>query len=776
MSIGKASCALARTSVNYRTVPFFDGIPLEKREKRKRRRERVTIILVLIAIVILSNLALKLAKLSSTLPFVNSIFFFGIINLNLILLAVLVFLIFRNLSKLFLERRKGLLGSKLKTKLVLSFLSLSIVPTVVLFLISSLYINSTFDKWFSVKVGNTLQASLEITDIYYKNTQKSAQHFAERVREEVAERMDLEDPYARFRLSRELLQLRTKYALDAVEVYWHPLDPRTLVVKPDMNPELFPRLPIETVQAALEGNEVSLVQHVGTGDVLRSVIPLRDRSSKKISGALTVSYHLPVSLVNKVDEISSTYADFREVNPLKYPVKTIYFAILILITLLVIFAAIWVGLYLARQMTMPLEHLALAVSEVGSGNLNVEIQNLGDDEIATVSAAFNKMITDVRENRDQLQSAFSTLRSTNEELDEKRRYLEAILANVSAGVCSVGADSAVTTINKSAANLLGVKSDSVIGTSLDQILVGPLAELLLSIEQVLEAGGKETIFKYINVVGKDGKPLSLLVTITPLYDSDHRYMGLVLVLDDISHLIKAQREVAWREVARRIAHEIKNPLTPIKLSAQRLQKRYMDKIEENEIFRECTDTIIRQVDELKEMVNEFSQFARFPAANPLPNELNAAIAEVVGLYRQAHRAVVFEFLPDTGVPVFSFDRDQIKRVILNLLDNAVAAMKDQEEGIIQVSTDFKRESGLVTIQVADSGPGIPEDVLPLLFEPYFSTKKEGTGLGLAIAKRIVNDHDGYMRASSGRKEGKFTTFFTLELPVNRTMEVMQHGP
>lgn len=773
---GLSTCEGEGSSVRYCAVPLFDGIPLEKGERRKRRRERITILLVLVAIVILSNFALKLAKLSSTLPFVNSIFFFGIINLNLILLAVLVFLIFRNLSKLFLERRRGLLGSKLKTKLVLSFLTLSIVPTVVLFVISSLYINSTFDKWFSVKVGNTLQASLEITDIYYKNTQRSAQHFAERIREEA--KMNFDDRLERARLARELVQLRSRYALDAVEVYWHPLDPRTLVVKPELNVELFPRLPIETVQSALEGAEVSLVQHVGTGDVLRSVIPLRDKSTKKIAGALAVSYHLPTSLVNKVDEISSTYADFKEVNPLKYPVKTIYFAILILITLLVIFAAIWVGFYLARQMTLPLEHLAHAVSEVGSGNLNVEIQNIGDDEIATVSAAFNKMTADIKENQDRLESAYSTLRSTNEELDEKRRYLEAILANVSAGVCSVSADSTVTTINKSAANLLAVKSDSVIGMSLQEVLVGPLAELLMSIEQVLEAGGKETIFKYINVAGKDEtKPLSLLVTITPLYDSDSRYLGLVLVLDDISHLIKAQREVAWREVARRIAHEIKNPLTPIKLSAQRLQKRYMERLgEENEIFKECTDTIIQQVDELKQMVNEFSQFARFPAANPLPNELNAALAEVVGLFRQAHRGISFEFLPDNGVPVFSFDRDQIKRVVLNLLDNAVAAMKDLDEGVVQVTTDYRKESGIVTIQVADTGPGIPEDVIPLLFEPYFSTKNEGTGLGLAIAKRIVNDHDGYIRAASGRKNGKFNTYFTIELPVNRTMEVMQHGP
>jgi two-component system nitrogen regulation sensor histidine kinase NtrY len=349
----------------------------------------------------------------------------------------------------------------------------------------------------------------------------------------------------------------------------------------------------------------------------------------------------------------------------------------------------------------------------------------------------------------------------------------------------------VTTINKSAANLLGVTIEEVLGARLEDVLVGSLSDLLISIRQVLEARGKETIFKYLNVAGKEARPLSLLVTITPLYDLEDRYLGLVLVLDDISHLIKAQREVAWREVARRIAHEIKNPLTPIKLSAQRLQKRYLGKLDENEIFKECTDTIISQVDELKQMVNEFSQFARFPAANPLPNELNSALAEVVGLFRQAHRNVTFEFLPDANVPVFSFDRDQIKRVVLNLVDNAVAAMtftpiSAPDLGVVQVITEFKQAAGLVVIQVSDSGPGIPEEVQPMLFEPYFSTKKEGTGLGLAIAKRIVNDHDGYIRVRSGftaateelpnRRDGKFTTCFIIELPVNRTTEVIQYGP
>ena len=742
--------------------------PLNKTEKRKRRRELITLVAVLTAMVLLVNLALKLVKASSTLPFVNSIFFFGIVNLNLILLMVLVFLIFRNLSKLFLERRRGLLGSKLKAKLVVAFLSLSIIPTMVLFFISSLYINSTFDKWFSVKVGNTLQASLEITDTYYKNYQKLAQHFAERVGDEMGAYLNFSSASSRRKVPWELSVYRNKYALDAVEVYWHPLEPRVLVVKDELVADLFPRLPIETIQQAMSGQEVALVQHVGTGDVLRSIIPLREsKGSRQIVGAMAVNYHLPASLVNKVDEISSTYADLRDVNPLKYPIKTIYFSILILITLLIIFVAIWVGLYLARELTVPLEGLARGVEEVGRGNLDVVIPSQGSDEIAKVSEAFNQMTADLRENRDHLETA-------NEEIDEKRKYLEAILSNVSAGVCSVSYDGTVTTINKSAASILGVKSEEALNQKLPALLVGSWTELQESIRQVLKAGGKETIFKYLNISARDGRPLSLLVTITPLYDNMDRYIGLVLVLDDITHLIKAQREVAWREVARRIAHEIKNPLTPIKLSAQRLQKRYMDKLDETEIFRECTDTIIRQVDELKDMVNEFSQFARFPAANPMPNDLNTAISEVVGLYRQAHKNVEFDFEADKAIPIFSFDRDQIKRVVLNLCENAAAAMSAQESGKVLIRTIFKGDSRMAVVEVSDAGPGIPEEVMPMLFEPYFSTKKDGTGLGLAIAKRIVNDHDGYIKVSSMEEGSLYRTKFTVELPIQRSIEVV-HG-
>lgn len=748
-------------------------IPLEKTERRKRRREQFTIAIVFLAIILFTNAALSLSKASSTLPFVNSIFFFGIINLNLVLLAVLVFLIARNLSKVFFERRRNLLGSQLKTKLVVAFLGLSIIPTITLFLISSLYINTSFDKWFSIKVSNTLQASLEITNAYYKDHQRTAQHFGEKIREDFLRTMIFDSPRTDKRFVQDLEFQREKYSLAAVEIYWHPLDPRLLVTKEGLTADMFPRLPIDSVAAALKGENVSLVQHVGTGDVLRSIIPLhRSVGSDSIIGAIAVSYYVPVSLVTKATEISTTFADYKKVNPIKYPIKSIYFSFLVLITLVIIFGAIWAGLYLARELTVPLQRLEKGVNEVGKGNFDVEVVSPGNDEIARVLSAFNKMTSDIRESRNRLQS-------TNLELEEKRRYVEAVLSNVSAGICSVDANFEITTINKSAAALLKLLPKQVQGRNIRDVFVGELADLGTAFREIVETKGRETIFKYLNLVSERGEPISVLVNLTPLYDDQGEFQAMVLVFDDITHLIKAQREAAWREVARRIAHEIKNPLTPIKLSAQRLQKKFaglFSKKEEEDFLQECTETIIRQVDELKEMVNEFSQYARLPAANPQPNNINSAVAEVVVLYQQAHRNIEFRLNTDEEIPVFSFDREQIKRVLINLLENAVAALDaTKPNGIITVTSRFRRAMGVVVIEVADNGPGISNQILPLLFEPYFSTKKEGTGLGLAIAKRIISDHDGYIRASSqsGVKDGG--ACFTIELPVHRAGEVVHES-
>jgi two-component system nitrogen regulation sensor histidine kinase NtrY len=258
-----------------------------------------------------------------------------------------------------------------------------------------------------------------------------------------------------------------------------------------------------------------------------------------------------------------------------------------------------------------------------------------------------------------------------------------------------------------------------------------------------------------------GAHLTVLVNLNALRDESGNYIGMVAVLDDLSHLLKTQRMFAWKEVARRIAHEIKNPLTPIKLSAQRLRKKYSDKFHDDDhVFDECTATIIKQVDELKTLVNEFSSFARMPASNPSPNDLNAIVAETAALYKAGARKITFEVSIDKRLPVLNVDRDQIKRVLINLIDNAIAAVSD--DGAVRIETRYAEGLQLAVIEVIDNGAGIPAEIKQKLFEPYFSTKKAGTGLGLAIVSNIIADHNGYIRVKDNAPRG---TRFIIELPV-----------
>jgi two-component system nitrogen regulation sensor histidine kinase NtrY len=734
---------------------------LDPREAAKRNREKLLILGVAVLFALTTYFEIRLSNLSSRLPFVNSIFFFGLINFNIILLMVLVFLIFRNIGKLFLERRRRILGSRLKTKLVLAFLSFTIIPTVILFLISSLYINSSFDKWFSIKVQNTMQATLEITQTYYKNTSRIAQHLATQTASELIEKYGHQQTSKRFlsdaQHSRSLrkfvertLQMPT---VDGVEVYTDPLDERVLASTQADPEHTIPRLPLDVLNKAFAGDSASLVQHMRGSDLIRAVAPMMDRTTGKVQGAVAITFLIPVSLVNKVDEISSVFQDYRDVNPLKYPVKSTYFIILLMMTLLVIFVCIWIGLYLARELTVPLERLVTATRRISQGNLDFEVINPGSDEIAHLTSSFNTMTGELKRHR--------------LELEEKRAYVEAILNNVAAGVISVNAAGVIMTSNPSAAKLLGFQPEQLVNRDIHAAFEGtpfPIAEMFTQL-QARSPSARTPLQRQFASGGADETALYELMATASSFGG-----GVVFVIDDMSHLSKAQREAAWREVARRIAHEIKNPLTPIKLSAQRLQKKFASQTtSEAGVFRECTDTIIKNVDELRDMVNEFSSFARFPSAKPTKNNLNEALRETIVLYEEAHRSISFVFESEARMPLVDFDRDQIKRVMINLLDNSVAALavgvgqKMTLPKKITIRTHYNEQLQLVAIEMEDNGPGMAEAVSRRVFEPYFSTKSEGTGLGLAIVKRIISDHQGFIRVQSGLGEG---TKFTIELPIN----------
>ena len=737
--------------------------PLDVRESRKRRREWIAIGGLGLLFLVLTFAEFRLTSLSSTLPFVNSIFFFGLLNFNIIILIALVWLVSRNIGKLFIERRRRVLGSRLKSKLVIAFLAFSMTPTLVLFTISALYINSSFDKWFSIKIQNTLQASLEITETYYRNTSQTGLHFGEHLAHGIGRKAKLDHgPVANLWLTDYLGAQRELLALDGVEFYSDPLDERLLSQKSPLSelPTGFPRLSLDLLDLAFRGEKTSTVQHVGSGDLIRNLVPVVG-DGDRIVGVVVVNRFIPVSLVNRAYEITSVANDYKGTNPLKVPMKSMYLIILIMITLVILFVAIWVGLFMARELTVPVERLVHGAQAVGAGNLDIVITASGQDEIAVLVETFNKMTRDLRENRQQLTEASA-------DLEKRRLQLEAVLTHVGTGVIVVERNGEITTFNRAVADLLGIQSIEAVGKTYSEVLGVQAGGLPTLIQRTFATTGYAQQASQWGSSRGGGEAATLAATATPLRDTASTApWGVVVVIDDMTHLIKGQREMAWREVARRIAHEIKNPLTPIKLSAQRLQRR-MDNYRgrDGALLQECTDTIIKHCDELKEMVNEFSNFARFPEANPAPHDLNAAIKEVTALFQQAHPQVLVKFGAEPRLPIFDFDRDQIKRVIINLFDNAVSALAEGPTGrarTILLETHYNEQLQMAVIRCKDNGPGMTDDVKGRVFEPYFSTKSEGTGLGLAIAKRIINDHDGFIRVHSAPGEG---TEFLIELPTS----------
>ncbi len=728
-------------------------------EFKKRRRERIAIGLISIVFLLLTFLEIRLSRVSDSLPFVNSIFFFGLLNINVILLIALFWLIFRNVGKLFWERRNRVLGARLKTKLVAAFLMFSIIPTLILFVISSSYINSSFDKWFSIKVQNTLQASLDVTQSYYKNMDESAKHFAKTLASDLPQQSNQA-------IYQWLDSKQKALAVSGLEYYPDSLAPRLLATDEvkSIHQDRFPRVPFETLSKSFRGKSISFIQHLQNGDLIRASSPVIDPVSNAVTGVVVVNTYIPVSLVNKVDEIANVIDDYRLTNPLRYPIKTTYFVILVLITLVIIAVAIWLGLYLARELTVPIERLARGARAIGGGNLDVKIPVTGEDEVASLIRSFNRMTRDLKENQIKLTQA-------SKDLEKRRIQLEAILEHIGAGVIVVNHRGRVVSINPAASRMLGIEvSEKIPDRSFQEFLKSRGNELIPLIEKSLHPSTsltKDQVLTTQWTLKSEDTTRSLGAIVTLLHEGKESW-GAVVVIDDMTHLLKAQREVAWREVARRIAHEIKNPLTPIKLSAQRIQRRFRGLGgKSGEILSECTETIVKHTDELKEMVNEFSNFARFPSITLAENDINQSILEVLKLYTQAHPDIQFilELQPD--MPRFEFDRDQMKRVIRNLIENAVNAIQAASEikpnKWIRIESHYHDRLNIALVSVEDNGPGMKESIRSRVFEPYFSTKKEGSGLGLAIAKRIVNDHNGFIRVTSQLGNG---TKFWIELPTH----------
>jgi len=719
-------------------------------ETKRRKREGIVIAVAALMVAALIYFEVQSPDISLENSLGSNIVFFFIININIILLVLLVFLVMRNLVKLVFERRRRLLGSHLQSRLVLAFVALSIVPSLLLFAIAGGLLTHSFDRWFDAKVESALQGSLEIGQTYYQNSANNAMYFARRLSERITEDK-LFEPARRAELRRLVEEKLRDYNLGTVEIY--SAESQAIVAVNDKSKSRMDLKPDgEFLARALRGVGVTWTQPLGEGDVIRGGAPIFG-AQKRIVGVAVVDYHVPKSLTNRAKQISESYEQYKYLTFLKAPVKNSYILTLLLITLVIMFSATWWGFYLSKGITVPIQKLAEGTHEVAHGNWDYKIETSGDDEIGVLVQSFNQMTGDLKQ---------ITL-----ELERRGKVVQTLLANIAAGVVSVDPAGEITTWNKAAEQMLGVKSEQALAKNYREVLqpepLRVVAEIIDSVKDL------EKIEREIKMPQRE-QQLTAVVTAATLRDDDGSALGVMVFLEDITQIQKVQRMEAWREVARRIAHEIKNPLTPIQLSAERLRKRYASMLGgDGGILDKCTTTIIQQVEELKSLVNEFSQFARLPAAKLATQDLNEIVSESLFLFNEGHNGIQFNFRPGV-IPTLDLDREQIKRVLINLLDNAVAAVQD--DGEIKLSTHYDRGRGVVTLEVADNGSGLAPEMRTKIFEPYFSTKENGTGLGLTIVSQIVEDHRGYIRALPNEPRG---TRFSIEFPASEVAKRAAHS-
>ncbi len=734
----------------------------ERHDLRRRRRERYIIASLLALVVVLTTLGFRVLDLGMDLPLPHSILVFGLINLNIILLLLLLFLIVRNLVKLVFERRKRIMGAKLRTKLVLAFILLSLLPTSLLFFVSVQFISISIEYWTKLPIERSLKTSLEVGRSYYDKKAEEifgyGNHLGRLITYHGYMLVSRNEQLDKF-----IAEKQREYGVASIRVYSAGLDLRSQTR--DEGIDLSPFKPPDEAllnRALEEGAEFQDRQFSAHGHLVTGIMPVFSRTeSKAVVGLVTLSSFIPGAFVNRLEAISRGLEEYKQFKVLKKPVKFSHLITLSIVTLLIIFSSIWFGFYLSKGITVPIQELAGGTKRIAAGDYDVFIDLESHDEIGDLVHSFNRMTMDLKNSKLQLEKANEELLRSNMEIEQRRLYMEIVLANVAAGVVSASADGRIQTINKSAERMLKVQREDMIGRHYREVIGEKYVRLINGLFQDGTLFRKGFLERQIRLP-VENRTLTLLVHLNVLWDDRGDYMGLVAVFEDLTEIEKAQRMAAWREVARRIAHEVKNPLTPIQLSAQRLRRKYWGKLarEDGKVFEECTNMIINQVEALKGLVNEFSSFARMPALDPKPEDVSGIIREAVSLYKEAETGVRIEFLEDEGLPPVRVDREQMKRVMINLLDNAVAAVEGNGE--IRISLERDSNGGAVQIRVEDNGKGIPADHKSRLFEPYFSTKKQGTGLGLAIVNTIVSDHHGRIRVEDNEPQG---SRFIIDLPV-----------
>jgi two-component system nitrogen regulation sensor histidine kinase NtrY len=684
---------------------------------------------------------------------------------NVTMLVALAFVLARNVIKSIMEGRSGLPFGRFRAKLVLALLGMTVIPAVLVLIVGSRVVLTAVDRWFNAPMEEILSGANSIAGDYYQERERIVADQATRLARSLS-RLDL----ASVGLSSVQNVVTPEVAgqrIAMVQVYRavrtpnQPIDVVSMVdvASPSM-PQGWARGSADRLAARAANGEAapSIEEEMAAGGLLKHVAIAVRNGAGQITGVVVASDYLSGDLAERARRMSKAYEDYTQLRVLKQPLAGVYVSFFIMVTLLILVGSTWMGLYLAKRITRPVQMLSDAAREIGAGHYDHRIEHEGTDEFSSMVEAFNAMAAEVSQSRRRLERASIDLERKHDEGEGRRRYIEAILERIATGVVSIDRAGRIGTINPSALRLLEL-NDEVIGRPAVDVFSRPD---LTPVNDVLDQAARAKMDSFAQEVAlvRDARERHVVAAATRVAGTDGSFDGTVLVVDDVTPLVRAQKVAAWREVARRLAHEIKNPLTPIQLSAERLRRKLSDVSPPlQDLVQECTSTIIGEVESLKGLVDEFSQFARMPAPRAVPTDQHAFVNETLALYDGLFGAVEFERHYDSRVSQVRLDPEQLKRVMINLIDNAIEAMGRQGTIVIETARDVS--NSLVRIVVADTGPGIPAAERDKLFLPYYSTKGRGSGLGLAIVRRIVAEHGGNIDVTDNVPTG---TRFIIELP------------
>ncbi len=664
----------------------------------------------------------------------------------------LAFVVSRSLLKVYIERRQNKLGSHIKTKLVVAALALSVVPVAVHVTYSIALLNRNVDKWFSQPTIEVLRASEAVAahanDVILRKTQNDVETLAA-------------DPAAAAALaarkpSAELHRLAQQ--VDAEYLALLPPGSREPAV------EIFEGGIVDgpahwRVLQPLGGSRTSGIDF----DMVFAAAPVYAEDVEV--GTALIAWSVPDEILREQALMKAQLVKWQELEGGRPLVWRAYFYMLALITLFVAFVAVWLALFVSKQISRPIEALVTATGEFAGGHLDYRVKTPAMDELAGLVEAFNTMGQKLEVKTDQLKRSNRELAAANTELDARRRFIDAILESITPGVISVSDDGEILKFNESAARIFAPRTVLPAVNICGLFSAADRAAFEHMLKRARRTGSANRDFE----IERLGRIMYLSVTVSSL-ESEASDQGFVVVFEDTTEIVRAQRSAAWQEVARRLAHEIKNPLTPIALAAERIDRlllRYneaLDADERNAVrdrLDQSTGTIAREVQSLKTLVNDFSDLARFPALRPAGADLNSVVRDAVSVFDGRLPGVKLRVETTADLPAALIDPEPIKRVIVNLIDNAAEAVEGCWVREIVVSTGAGLDADVVELVVADSGPGISAENKQKLFLPYFSTKERGTGLGLPIVSRTVMDHRGSIRVEDNQPTG---SRFIVELP------------